>query len=67
MTLGSLYIEVQGYVPLLLENLHGMSFSGTVGHWVVLGFSVGMEAFDELLLINVPWIQDFLGVLRIWT
>ena len=29
-----------------------------VGPWVVLGFSVGMEAFDELLLINVPWIQD---------
>ena len=38
-----------------------------VGPWVVLGFSVGMEAFDELLLINVPWIQDFSDVLRIWT
>ena len=24
---------------------------------VVLGFSVGMEAFDELLPINVPWSQ----------
>ena len=24
------------------------------GPWVVLGFSVGMEAFDELLSINVP-------------
>ena len=35
--------------------------------WVVLGFSVGMEAFDELLSINVPWIQEFSGVLRIWT
>ena len=23
-----------------------------VGPWVVLGFSVGMEAFDELLLIS---------------
>ena len=23
---------------------------------MVLGFSVGMEAFDELLSINVPWI-----------
>ena len=54
MTLGSLYIEAQGYVPVLLENLHGMSFSGTVGPWVVLGFSVGMEAFDEFLLISVP-------------
>ena len=38
-----------------------------VGSWVVLGFSVGMEAFDELLLINVPWGQEFSGVLRIWT
>ena len=38
-----------------------------VGPWVVLGFSVGMEAFDELLLINVPWIQEFSDVLRIWT
>ena len=34
---------------------------------LVLGFSVGMEAFDELLLINVPWSQEFSGVLRIWT
>ena len=33
--------------------------------WVVLVFSVGMEAFDELLLINVPWSQEFSGVLRI--
>ena len=24
------------------------------GPWVELGFSVGMEAFDELLLLNVP-------------
>ena len=35
-----------------------------VGPWVVLGFSVGMEAFDELLLFNVPW---FSGLLRLWT
>ena len=27
-----------------------------VGPWVVLGFSVGMEAFDKLLSFNVPWI-----------
>ena len=25
-----------------------------VGLWVVLGFSVGMEAFDELLSLNIP-------------
>ena len=35
-----------------------------VGPWVVLGFSVGMEVFDELLLLNVPWIQEFSDVLR---
>ena len=28
-----------------------------VGPCVVFGFSVGMEAFDELLSINVPWSQ----------
>ena len=38
-----------------------------VGPWVVLGFSVGMEAFDELLSINVPWSKEFSDVLRIWT
>ena len=38
-----------------------------VGSWVVLGFSVGMEVFDELLSINVPWSQEFSGVLRNWT
>ena len=37
-----------------------------VGPCVVLDFSVGMEAFDELLLINVPWSQEFSGILRIW-
>ena len=37
-----------------------------VGPWVVLGFSVGIEAFNELLLSNVPWIQEFSGVLKIW-
>ena len=38
-----------------------------VGPSGVFGFSVGMEAFDELLSINVPWSQGFSGVLRIWT
>ena len=38
-----------------------------VGTWVVLGLSVGMKAFDELLSINVPWSQEFSGFLRIWT
>ena len=38
-----------------------------IGPWVVLGFSVGMEVFDEILLINVLWNQEFSGLLRIWT
>ena len=38
-----------------------------VGLWVVLGFSIGMEAFNEHMLINVSWSQEFSGVLRIWT
>ena len=37
------------------------------GPWVVLAFSVCMEAFDELLSISVPWSQEFSGVLTIWT
>ena len=36
-----------------------------VGPWVELDFGVGMKAFDELLLINVPWIQVFSSILRI--
>ena len=38
-----------------------------VGPWVVLGFSAGMETFDELLSVNVPWSQEFSDVLRIWS
>ena len=35
MSLGSLYIEAQAYVPVLLENFHGVSFSGT--YWLLGG------------------------------
>ena len=38
-----------------------------VGPCVVLGFSVSMETFDELLSINGPCSQEFSDVLRIWT
>ena len=41
MTLGSLYLEAQGCVPLLLENLLGMSFPvGGVGRVDCQGFLV---------------------------
>ena len=35
VTLGSLYIEAQDYVPVLLENLCGMYCSGTC--WLLSG------------------------------
>ena len=35
VTLGSLYVVAHGYVPELLENLHGMSCSGT--YWLLGG------------------------------
>ena len=35
MTLGSLYSEAQGYVPVLLENLRDVSCSGTC--WLLDG------------------------------
>ena len=38
-----------------------------VDPWVELGFSLGIELFDELLLLNVPWSQEFSDVLRLWT
>ena len=38
-----------------------------LGPWVVLGFSICMEAFDEHLSIDVPWSQEFSGVLRFGT
>ena len=68
MTLGNLYIEAQGYIPVLLERISVVCLAlELVGPWVVLGFSVGMEAFDELLSINASRSQKFSGVLRIWT
>ena len=50
VTLGSLYVDAQGYVPALLEKFCGMSCSGIIGSWVVVGFSVGMEAFGWTLI-----------------
>ena len=45
VTLGSLYVDAQGYVPVLLENLHDMSCSGTYCLLSDGWFSVDMEAF----------------------
>ena len=65
--MGSLYIEAQGCVLVLLENLHGMPFSGTC--WPLDGawFQCSYGGYtDKLLSINIPWNQ-FSRVLRIWT
>ena len=35
VTLGSLYVDAQGYIPALLENLHCISCSGT--YWLLGG------------------------------
>ena len=35
VTLGSLYVDAQGYVPVLLENLSGVSCSET--YWLLCG------------------------------
>ena len=37
-----------------------------IGSWVVVGFSVGMEAFGQFLLLKVPCSQEFSGALRFW-
>ena len=35
VTLGSQYVDTQGYVPALLEKFHGVSYSGT--YWLLGG------------------------------
>ena len=63
MTLHSLYIEAQGCVPALLENLHGMSFSRTF--WPLSGawFQCRHGGFWKVLLAqlvkNLPRVQEF--------
>ena len=66
VTLGCLYLGAQGCVPCCWRICLVCLALELVGPCVMLGFSVGMEAFDELLSINVPWSQEFPGV-RVWT
>ena len=64
VTLGSLYVDAQGYVPALLENLSGMSCSET--YWLLGGglFQCRYGGFWTVSLLNVPCSQEFSGVLR---
>ena len=66
MTLDSLYIEAQGYVPTLLENLCGLSCSGICS---LLGGALFQCRYGGFWMrsINIPWSQKFSGVLRFWT
>ena len=57
VTLGCLYLGAQGCVPCCWRICLVCLALKLVGPCVVLGFSAGMEAFDELLSINVPWSQ----------
>ena len=52
---------------LLLENLCGVSCTGTLGCWVKLGLSVGMETLGEFLSINIHWSLEFSDVLNFWS
>ena len=58
VTLGSLYIDAQGCVPALLENLHGMSCSGTYwflgGGWFQCRYG-GFWMISYYLIFPVVW------------
>ena len=49
VTLGSLYFDVRGYVPALRICVVFLALK-LIGSWVVVGFSVGMEAFGRSLI-----------------
>ena len=66
VTLGCLYLGAQRCVPYCWRICLVCLALKLVGPCVVLGFSAGMEEFDELLSINVPWSQELPGV-RVWT
>ena len=61
VTLGSLYVDAQGYVPALLENMRGMSCSGT--YWLLGGgwFQCGCGGFWTVsYYLMFPVVRSFL-------
>ena len=58
--LGSLYIEAQGCVPVLLENFLGILALELVGPCVVFGFSVGIWHLMSSCQLMFPRV-------RVWT
>ena len=65
MTLGSLYIEAQGYVPALLENFPGMSCSGTCwllgGAWFQCRYGGFWMSSYQLMFLGVKGSLVFSG------
>ena len=61
VTLGSLHVDSQGYVPALLENLRGMSWSGTYwllgGGWFQCSYG-GFLTFSYYLMFRI--VRSFL-------
>ena len=67
ITLGSLYVDAQGYVPALLENLHGMSCSGTYwflgGGWFQCRYGGFWMVSYYLMFIHILKIFVFFSVI----
>ena len=63
MTLVSLYIEAQGYVPVLLVNFHGMSCSETCwllgGAWFQCRYGGFQMSSCQLMLSGVRSFMVF--------
>ena len=62
VTLGSLYVDAQGYVPALLENVRGMSCSET--YWLLGGgwFQCRYGGFWTVSYdLMFPVVRSFLG------
>ena len=58
--MGRLYIEAQGCVPVLLENLVVCLALELVGPWVLLGFSVGMRRLMSSCQLMFPGVRSSL-------
>ena len=66
MTLGSLYSETQGYVPTLLESLHGILLWNLFAFgWSLVSVYV-WRLLGELLSVNILWNQEFFDALKFW-
>ena len=66
VALGSLYIKSQGCVPVLLENVCGMSCSGT--SWLLSGawISVSMETFGWPVIAICSLESGVLWCSKVW-